>query len=205
MPASQPAGQTFTGKQHLWLLRISLIRFLVEWQLCPMCQQVSDRGGERYYGSLAVLWRLALTWWNPFPAKIPPATCGRLKKNRAFPPVALVVLEPQSRTCHVSASKVKSSVHHITPLPLLIKTAFKRVRFFFSFDRDNYSHKASSRPLWHLTPDGMWIFNNFSCSHKHLSNFYSIACIICNDWYICVHASVIQFNWHGAATELVLH
>lgn len=90
-----------------------------------MCHQVSDRGGERCYGSLAVLWRLALTWWNPFPAKIPPATCGRLKKNHAFPPVALVVLEPQSRTCHVSAPKVKSSVHHITPLTLLNKTAFK--------------------------------------------------------------------------------
>lgn len=84
------------------------VSFLFESLFCPMSNKVSDRGEEKCCGRLAVLWRPALTWWSPFPVKIPPATCGRLKKNHAFPPVARVGLELPSRTSHVSAPKVKS-------------------------------------------------------------------------------------------------
>lgn len=81
---------------------------MLVWQCLssPPCQ-VSDRGGERCYGSPVALWTHALTWWRLSPVRIPPATCGtsNMKKN-AFPPKARAVLELQSGMWPVSALKV---------------------------------------------------------------------------------------------------
>lgn len=77
----------------------------------PLLCQVSDTGGGRYCGSLAVLRRPALTWWSPSRVRIPPATCGRSnKKKDASPLKAPVVLELPSRMWPVSALKVMSSI-----------------------------------------------------------------------------------------------